>query len=60
MTHYAPTCPACRAHDPETFRTSCQGCQARKAHLAAERSAPPLSDAQVEGVDSTMQPLEMK
>jgi hypothetical protein len=56
--HYAPTCPACRAHDPESFRLSCQGCQARKAHLEAERQVPALSRAQVEGMDSTMQPLE--
>lgn len=34
---YTPTCPACRTSDTRTFYISCAGCQARKAHIEAER-----------------------
>jgi hypothetical protein len=60
-TPYAPSCPACRAHDPATFYTRCGGCQARKARIEAQRlQTQPLTKDQVEGMDSTMQPLEKK
>lgn len=55
---YAPSCPACRALDLTTFHRSCNGCQARKAHLDAQRrEAASLTAEQVAAMDSTMQPL---
>lgn len=57
MTTYAPSCAACRDNDPRTFYRSCEGCQARKARLEAARVVPALTQKQVDGMDSTMQPL---
>ena len=56
---YVPSCPACRINDHRMFYSSCAGCRARKAQLEAQRrttAQPPTKD-QVDGMDSTMQPL---
>ncbi len=58
---YAPTCPACRDNRPDTFYVHCSGCQARRRQLQAPPPPPSeLSQAQIEAMDSTMQPLEPK
>lgn len=55
---YTPACLPCRSNDPTTFYRSCDGCQARKAVVDAQRRPPPpLTQGQVDGMDSTMQPL---
>lgn len=60
-SQYTPACPACRTNDATTFYSSCGGCQARKAHIEAQRrqAQPPTKD-QVDWMDSTAQPLEQK
>ncbi len=56
---YTPSCPACRTQDHTSFHRSCNGCQARKAHLDAQRREDaPLTPDQVAGMDSTIQQLE--
>lgn len=55
---YLPTCAACRSSDPTTFRLGCQGCQARKARIDAARLSPPITAAQVAGMDSTFGELK--
>lgn len=58
MTSYRPTCRACRDSDPETFYTSCGGCQARRADIEARRRrpAPVLTQDAVDAMDSTSKP----
>lgn len=55
---YTPLCSACRIHDPATFHVSCSGCQARKARIEAARITPPITDVQVEAMDSTFGELK--
>lgn len=60
MTHYAPTCTACREHSRTDFHRACDGCRARQAHFAAEVNAPALTTQQLDGADSMFQTLPEK
>lgn len=56
MTAYAPVCPHCRDNSATAFNLSCQGCVWRR-NVLHPKPAPQLTPRQVEGMDSTMQPL---
>lgn len=62
MIHgYTPTCAACRRNDTAVFYVRCGGCQVRQQlQLHAEHADParPISQAESDSMDSTMQPLE--
>ena len=62
MIHgYAPTCAACRRHDAAVFYVGCGGCQVRRQlqlHAQPADPARPISKAESDAMDSTMQPLE--
>jgi len=55
---YEPICSACRSDDPTEFRKGCEGCHVRQVAGRPLERAPDLTDKQVDGMDSTMQPLE--
>lgn len=60
---YAPSCPACRSNSTSLFYIHCGGCQVRRQlHLHAQRADPtrPITKAEADAMDSTMQPLEGK
>ncbi|MGF6347936.1 hypothetical protein [Variovorax sp. W2I14] len=57
---YQPICSACRGNNPIEFRKGCEGCRVRQVAGQAPQLAPDLTDKQVDGMDSTMQPLEDK
>jgi hypothetical protein len=60
IPYYASACATFRAHDPESFRLSCQGCRAPKVHLKIHRTALAPPRAQLEGMDGSIPPLESK
>lgn len=64
MIHgYAPTCAACRTNNPQLFYIHCGGCSVRRQlqqHTQLADPARPISRAESDAMDSTMQPLEEK